>query len=774
MPVGYSVQIMPLLMFWSVTSALLVAVSVGLYIRKRRQDSAVASIARQIFHISGEPGAARPLPLDGQPEAMRHLSAAVNSLVESLRQRAGSDSDRDQLLRRLMENVHEGVLVHNDRIVFANPRFLDMVGRNAGDTVGHRLSEFVVPDYAELLERNLQRRLAGEPAADRFEIELSGAGGVVTRAELSSIVIQNEGSPALLFTVMEMLPDAIAAPLQAARPRALATLDSMDDGVVTFEADGRIDYVNQAAVTLLGQSALELHGRSFGDVAQLVDEVDRRPLGDPVRKALTTGNRVSVSRRALLLPSGSAPEHGVELNVSPLRGEDGGTLGAVLVLHDTSELRGITRQMTYQASHDALTGLINRREFERRLQETIDSAQAGDAHHALCFLDLDRFKLVNDSGGHAAGDNMLREIATIIREAVRDSDSVGRIGGDEFALLLAGCPLEKARQIADDVVRSVNGFRFAWKDRIFNVGVSVGLVEIGRDAGSLQDVMDSADSACYIAKKQGGVHIYSAREEATARHRGDIVWLHRLQAALRDNRFELWYQPIVHANAGGQRGPAFEVFVRLQGEHGGPGVLPAEFMRAAERYRLMPHIDRWVIQAVLGALGRGGLKLAKGRSVAINIAAQTLGDPGFLEFVVDCFDHAGALPQDICFEIPETAVVANLDHARRFIDVLHGMGCEFALDDFGGGLSSFANLKTLPINYLKIDGSFIRDLGFDAVNQAVVAAMIDLSRSLNFRVVAEQVEDQPSLDKARQMGIDFIQGFIIARPLPLAMNSVPL
>jgi EAL domain-containing protein (putative c-di-GMP-specific phosphodiesterase class I) len=284
--------------------------------------------------------------------------------------------------------------------------------------------------------------------------------------------------------------------------------------------------------------------------------------------------------------------------------------------------------------------------------------------------------------------------------------------------------------------------------------------------------MDSADSACYVAKKQGGVHIYSAREEVTARQRGDIYWLQRLQSALRDGKFELYYQPIVHAHIGGLRGPAFEVFVRLLGDNDNPSAPPAEFMQAAERYRLMPYIDRWVVQAVLDALGRGGLKVPTGRSVAINIAAQTLGDAEFLEFVVNCFDHTGATPQDICFEITENAVVANLDHAHRFIEVLHGMGCEFALDDFGGGLSSFANLKTLSIDYLKIDGSFIRDLGVDTVNQAVVAAMIDLSRSLNFRVVAEQVEDQSSLDKARQMGIDFLQGFIIARPLPLTMTPV--
>jgi diguanylate cyclase (GGDEF)-like protein/PAS domain S-box-containing protein len=765
---------MPPFLFWSIFSGLLIVCSIVFFLRKSRQDSAVDVMTREILQISGEPGAARPLAIEGQSQSLVKLSAAVNTLLESLRRRGGTGSDRDQLFQRLVESVHEGVLVHNETILFANARFLGMLGVSAQEVVGKRLSDFVVADYAELVERNSRRRLAGEPAADRYEVELAGPKGQVTRVELSNILIQSEGRPALLFTAMEMLPESAADAGIPQRPRALATLDSMDDSVITIAADGRIDYVNHAAIALLGQSAADLNGKVFGEAARLIDELDRRPIADPVRKALTTGVRVTISRRAVLVPASGSSERSVEISVSPLRADDGAAVGAVIVLHDISEQRGITRQMTYQASHDGLTGLINRREFERRLQETIDSAQTDDLHHALCYLDLDRFKVVNDSSGHTAGDNMLREIATILRDAVRDSDSVGRIGGDEFALLLVGCPLDKARQIADDVVRSVNSYRFVWKDRIFNVGVSVGLVEIGRDAGTLQDVMDSADSACYVAKKQGGVHIYSAREEVTARQRGDIYWLQRLQSALRDGKFELYYQPIVHAQVGGVRGPAFEVFVRLLSDNDNPSAPPAEFMRAAERYRLMPHIDRWVVQAVLDALGRGGLKLPKGRSVAINIAAQTLGDADFLEFVVNCFDHTGATPQDICFEITENAVVANPDHAHRFIDVLHGMGCEFALDDFGGGLSSFANLKVLPINYLKIDGSFIRDLGSDAVNQAVVAAMIDLSRSLNFRVVAEQVEDQSSLDKARQMGIDFIQGFIIARPLPLTMTPVLL
>jgi diguanylate cyclase (GGDEF)-like protein/PAS domain S-box-containing protein len=556
----------------------------------------------------------------------------------------------------------------------------------------------------------------------------------------------------------------------------MATLDAMGESVITVDAEGRIDYVNSSAEALLGQRMDQIIGKSFPEVASLVDETDRRSLGDPVRMALSAGGRVSMGRRAVLVPVVGGIERSVELSVTPLRSEDKSTVGLVLVLHDTSELRGLTRQMTYQASHDALTGLVNRREFERRLQEAMDSAESGDAAHALCYLDLDRFKVVNDTCGHTAGDNMLREVASLIKEAVRDSDTVGRIGGDEFALLLVGCPLEKARQIADDVVRSVADHRFVWKDRIFNIGVSIGLVEIGRGGGVIEDLMNSADSACYVAKQQGGlhVHVYSAREEASARHSGEIHWLQRLQGALRDNRFELFYQPIVHARAGTLRGPALEVFVRLESDQGQPSAPPADFFRAAERYRLMPQVDRWVVQAVLSALGRGGIKLPPGRSVAINIAGQTLGDAEFLEFVVECFDHTGASPADICFEVTESSVVANLDHARRFIGVLHGMGCEFALDDFGSGVSSFSTLRTLPMDYLKIDGTFIRNLAVDSVNQAMVAAMIELSRSLNFRIVAEQCEDQSSLDVVKRMGIDFVQGFIIGRPQPLSMSPTPL
>ena len=767
---------MPLspIVLWFLTSAILAAGIIVLLSWKRRQERAVDEFSRQIEKLTREEGSAGRIGTEGKPQSLGLLGGAVNQLLDTLEKRGARLNDREQLFQRLVEAVHDAVLVHRKSILFANARFLSMLGMSAADVIGRPLADFVGAEYAELVENNLARRLAGEPAAERYEVELVGAHGEVTRVELSSTVVDSADEPTLLLTALEMLPGS-APSGDAPRPRAMVTLDAMGESVITVDADGRIDYINTSAEALLGQNFDQIVGKSFAEVASLVDETDRRPLGDPVRKALSTGGRVTMGKRAVLVPANSSPERSVEISVTPLKSDGKEILGLVVVMHDTSELRGLTRQMTYQASHDALTGLVNRREFERRLREAMDAAQTGDAGHALCYLDLDRFKVVNDTCGHTAGDNMLREVATIIKDAVRDSDTAGRIGGDEFALLLVGCPLEKARQIADDVVRAVDDYRFVWKDKIFNIGVSIGLVEIGRGGGSIEDIMNSADSACYVAKKQGGlhVHVYSAREEANARHSGEIHWLQKLQGALRDNKFELYYQPIVHAHSSVTNGPGLEVFVRMESENGEPAAPPAEFIRAAERYRLMPLVDRWVVQAVLSALGRGGMKLPPDRSVAINISGQTLGDSEFLEFVVDCFDHTGANPADICFEVTESAVVANLDHARRFIGVLHGMGCEFALDNFGSGLSSFSTLKTLPMDYLKIDGSFISNLAVDTVNQAMVGAMVELSRTLNFRVVAEHVEDQLSLDTVREMGIDFAQGFIIGRPQRLSMTPTP-
>jgi len=769
----------------TISLAIAVVLLLGFILWRERRTAALTRAAGQLEGIIRSGKYAERIRVTGPAS---EFADSANRLLEQMAMKDLLIGERERSLVGLLSGLHEAVAVHREHIVFANERFAALTGgyalegkrnpegipRETGlgefERLGRKkMPDLVHPDYTELVSEHLRRSLAGEPGLERLEIELSPDPQGTARVELSAVRIDYQGGPALLLTLVEMGPRAAPASTPPrGRPTAWETLDSLGEGVITTDVGGRIDYLNQAGEQLIGVSAVDALGKSITDIIQLLDESDRRSLGDPVRHCLATQSKVTVGRRGLMISRGGGEERSVELTVTPLKGQKGDLVGTVIVVRDVSELRGITKQMSYQASHDALTGLVNRREFERRLEEALATAHTNEARHVLCYLDLDRFKAVNDTCGHMAGDSMLREVAALIKETVRDSDTVGRLGGDEFGLLLVGCPLEKARQIADDVVRKISDYRFVWKDKIFNIGISVGLIEISRESGAPDEVMSAADSACYVAKKHGNhVHVYSARDEAVARHRGEIQWLQRLQSALKDNRFELMAQPII-ASSSGASGPALEVLLRLQDDNVPGGISPAEFLRAAERYRLMSDVDRWVVQTSLTALARGGIRLPSHRSLSINLSGQTLGDPQFLEFVVDVLDRTGVPPNQLCFEVTENSVITNIEHAQRFIGVLHGMGCQFALDDFGRGLSSFGNLKNLQLDYLKIDGTFIRNLAVDSVNQAMVAAMIKLARTLNFQVIAEQVEDAGALDAAKKMGVDFMQGYYLGRPQPLA------
>jgi len=761
-------------MSWVLGSLLLLALAglVGMVILRQRDARRVSAAAE---HLATAAHTALPLRTDQMIGITAPLGARLSPFIDQLAATQRRARDQDRQLVRVLSTMREPVAVHSDRLMFVNQAFANLLGKSTPAALfGQPLAEFVPAPYAELLRNHLRRALRAEAVPARLELEFHPVEGEVARVELSHQRLEFQGEQALLLGVTEMTPRVSHDSAPATRPRTTAweTMDSLGEGIITTDDKSRVEYLNRAAELLTGVTIAEALGREFSELVKLVDELDRHELPDPVQQALTTQARVSAGRRSLMLTR-TGEERSVDLSVSPLKSPYGDQTGTVVLMRDVSELRGLTRQMSYQASHDALTGLVNRREFERRLQEIIDSAHASVARHVLCYLDLDRFKAVNDTSGHLAGDSLLREVAALIKDTVRDSDTVGRLGGDEFGLILSGCPLEKATQIAEDVVRKVHDYRFVWKDKIFTIGVSVGLVEIGRESGTMEEVMSAADSACYVAKRQNGlgnhVHVYSARDEAVARQRGEIHWLQKLQTALKEHQFELLAQPIVAVLPSlRDDGPALEVFLRLRDEHVPDGISPVEFLRAAERYRLMVDVDRWVVQTALTALGRGGIRLPEGRSLAINLSGQTLADATFLEFVVETLDHTGVMPQQICFEVTENAVTANIEHARRFIGVLHGMGCRFAMDDFGRGLSSFGNLKLLAIDYLKIDGSFIRNLAADTVNQAMVSAMVKLARTLNFQIIAEQVEDAASLDAARRMGVDFVQGFELARPQPLA------
>jgi diguanylate cyclase (GGDEF)-like protein/PAS domain S-box-containing protein len=775
--------------------ALVATLLLVLFLFQRRDLRAINHLSHTVQRaISAERMPSR-IDFDQDQIDVHALGVSVNQLLQRAARTAGREKSGPKLFTELGERIHEAVLVHRDVILYANSQFASFVGVDRVDLIDRKLSDLVAPEYADLVAQNLKRRLAGAHGAERFEVEMVGLQGQLSLLELTTAQIEFEGQPALLVTGVEVIPTRklraiasgkieekeaaaraamVAPPLPtppAPPPLQVQALHSLAEAIVATDLEGHLVFLNPAAERLLGVGRAQAMGRQLEEIVGLVDQSDRKLLTDPVLEAIGggNGNPHSLSRRAVLLGKASGEERAIELAASPLRDQDGNVAGAVVLLHDVTELRGLHRQMSYQATHDALTGLVNRREFERRLEEGADAARRGETAHMLCYLDLDRFKIVNDSSGHLAGDSMLREVAKLLRDAVRDSDTVARLGGDEFGMLLVGCPLEKARQIADDVCRSVAGYRFVWQDRVYNIGVSIGLIEIGRDAGTVEQLLAAADSACYVAKKEGAgrVSVYSARDEAMARSNGEVEWLHKLQGAIKEERFTLYYQPIVAAFATETEGPSMEVFLRMLTETG-EEIMPGEFVHAAERYRLMASVDRWVVQTTLKALSNNAFQLARDRSVAINISGQTLGDPQFLEFVVDCLDATGVSADQVCFEIAESAVIGNIEHARRFIGVLHGMGCKFTIDDFGSGVGSFSSLKNLELDYLKLDGSFMRNLAADSVSQTMVTAMIKLARTLNFKIIAEQVEDNEALDAARKMGVDYIQGFVIARPARLA------
>jgi diguanylate cyclase (GGDEF)-like protein/PAS domain S-box-containing protein len=774
-----------------------------LFLFQRRDLRAVSELSLTIQRAISSERLPQRIELDPSHEGqldVQALGVSVNQLLLRASRTSGREKSGPKLFTELGERIHEAVLVHRDVILYANSQFASFVGVDRVDLIDRRLADLVAPEYADLVGENLRRRLAGAHGAERFEVEMVGLQGQISLLELTTAQIEFEGAPALLVTGVEVIPtkklralasgrvdekDAaaraalVAPPLPppppAIPPLQVFAMQSLNEAIVTTDLEGRLVYLNPAAEKLLGVAGSQAIGRPLEDVVELVDENDRKELSEPIKDAVGgngNGTPHNLSRRAVLLGRASGEERAIELAASPMRGDDGEVAGAVILMHDVTVLRGLHRQMSYQATHDALTGLVNRREFERRLDEATEAARNGEAVHMLCYLDLDRFKIVNDTSGHLAGDSMLREVAKLLREAVRDSDTVARLGGDEFGMLLVGCPLEKARQISDDVCRSIAAYRFGWHDRVFNIGVSIGLIEIGREAGTVEQLLAAADSACYVAKKEGAgrVSVYSSRDEALARNKGEIEWLQKLQSALKEERFALYYQPIVAAYGGETDGPSMEVLLRMLDETGAE-IAPLEFVAAAERYRLMASVDRWVVQTTMVALSRNAFQLAPDRSVAMNISGQTLGDPLFLEFVVECLDRTGISADQVCFEITESAVIGNMESARRFVGVLHGMGCKFTIDDFGSGVASFSSLKNLPLDYLKLDGSFMRNLARDSVSQTMVTAMIKLARTLNFKIIAEQVEDSAALDVARKMGVDFVQGFVIARPARLALAA---
>ena len=548
-----------------------------------------------------------------------------------------------------------------------------------------------------------------------------------------------------------------------AKERAQVTLQSIGDAVITTDAEGRIDYMNPVAESLTGWENREAQLRLISEVLTVVDERTREPTECPVMRCLREGRVLGLSEHTVLVTR-RGQEIAIQDTAAPIRDRDGNLAGAVMVFHDVSKERRLHRALHYQACHDALTGLINRREFENRLTAAVESVnQDAGCRHALLYLDLDQFKLVNDTCGHPAGDQLLKQITGVLQSRVRGADTLARLGGDEFGILLQNCTLDQALRIAESLRQAIRDYRFVWQDGMLSVGVSIGIVEITSQTPTVANVMSAADVACYSAKDSGRdrVQVYRA-DDVPERHR-EMHWVSKLTRACEDSSFDLYYQPIVPIGRGTDAREHFELLLRLRDETGGV-IAPAEFIPAAERYNVMPAIDRWVVRQALERIVHRGASGIKPYTVAVNLSGNSLNDARFLEYLIGELSGRRLAPGAVCFEITETAAIANLGNVVYFMRELKARGCHFALDDFGSGLSSFMYLKTLPVDYIKIDGQFIENIVHDPVDRSMVEAISRIGTAMGIHTVAERVESVDVLQELARLGIGFAQGFHIARP----------
>ncbi len=571
------------------------------------------------------------------------------------------------------------------------------------------------------------------------------------------------------------------AALYREKERAEVTLHSIGDGVVTTDGDGLVDYMNPVAEDLTGWRVEDARGKPLASVYRVVDDESRCQIAYRVGDVSA---RAEADGRPILLQHRAGNEFAVRDSCSPIRDSGGEVVGMIVVFHDVSQLREMEQQLSWQATHDVLTGLANRLEFERRLGKLLESAKGEQVHHALLYLDLDNFKTVNDTCGHAAGDEFLRQLTKVMQSLMRASDTLARLGGDEFGALLESCPLEQAVRIANGIRDTVRDFRFVWSGKSFSVGVSMGLVPLDARSGTTARVLAAADASCYEAKNKGRdrVQVHRPQDRQFSQRTGELQMISQINQAFELGNFRLFRQAIIPLGDRPAEEPHYEVLVRML-DADGKVLPPMAFMPAAERYNLLTSVDRWVITTLVrflaGEVAAGRIasdfeSVEAGGFYAVNLSGASMSDnsfPGFLRALLA--EHS--LPRGLlCFEVTETTAIANLNKAAELMHELKALGCTFALDDFGIGMSSFAYLKYLPVNYLKIDGTFVKDMAADQMDYAIVEAINRIAHILGMRTVAEFVEDEITLEKLMAMGVDFAQGFFIAKPEAIAGDGQTL
>jgi diguanylate cyclase (GGDEF)-like protein/PAS domain S-box-containing protein len=554
------------------------------------------------------------------------------------------------------------------------------------------------------------------------------------------------------------------------KERAQVTLDSIGDGVITTDQESKVVYFNPVAEQLTGWMLEEVRGLTLRWAFNVVDSFTRKQIDHPAFGGAVEGATVNVYENVLLV-NNEGREFDIESSVAPIRNQAGEVIGSVLVFRDVTQARELGKQLAWQAAHDQLTSLINRREFDLRLTRLLDSTKSGSDQHALLYMDLDQFKVVNDTAGHAVGDELLRQLVGKLRSQIHGNDTLARLGGDEFGVLLEHRSLDEALKVANALREIVQDFRFTYEGRTFEVGVSIGLVPITSHSVSPANLMICADAACYAAKDKGRnrVNVYSSEDIDLIQRQSEMRWVTDISKAFEERRFRLYSQPIHPLGEGRGDGHHCEILLRMI-DVDGALIPPGTFLPAAERYGLMPVIDRWVIRTLFAAVSES-LGDAAGsnppRLFSVNLSGASLNDEYFPEFLRDQISRYRIPPAALCFEITETVAISNLERVRQFMLELKQAGCRFSLDDFGSGMSSFAYLKDLPVDYLKIDGMFVKNMVQNPIDLAMVEAINRIGHVMGIQTIAEFVEDEAILEKLHILGVNYAQGYWVGMPAPL-------
>ena len=547
------------------------------------------------------------------------------------------------------------------------------------------------------------------------------------------------------------------------KERAEFTLHSIGDAVITTDAAGRIEYMNHIAERLTGWQLLNVHNEPVQKVFRILEHDTREPMHNLVDACLSEGT--SVSKKMTYLVNHNGSERSIESSMSPIVNASGLVEGAVIVFHDETERRRMECIIHHQATHDPLTGLINREQFNHELKQQLHHARTHDSEHVLCYLDLDRFKIVNDTCGQAAGDELLKQVTSRLHSSIRSGDTLGRLGGNEFGLILRNCPLGAATDIADKIIAAISGYEFIWEGARFTIGVSIGIEPITSETESVNDAMKHADAACYSAKHQESscYYLYDQQDTRLIHRHEELHWASRISKALEQDRFRIHAQSICPLNTTADNTARIEILVRMEDEDG-QLIPPAAFIPAAERYELMAAVDQYIIRETFRFIADTN---CSNICVSINLSASSLHDDNLAGFIKQCTKEYNVEPRMICFDITETDAITNLTGTRSLIEELQSDGFAFALDDFGSKLTSFSYLDKLPVDYLKIDGSFVREMVDNRLDHAMVAAINQIGHIMGMKTIAEFVENADIIDKLRGLGVDYAQGYEISKPRPL-------